>query len=115
MSKIQILALFVCNLAISISLWQFILVLILQTTFIGVNASVGNALVTDLVPQESLGRGIARFGATLWIGGILGFAGAGYAFHNLGKLPTLIIGVCLLVIAIFILISIRSGAKGREG
>jgi len=100
-------------LAVSVSLWHFIIVLALQAIFMGVNTSVGNALVTDLVPQESLGRGLAWYGATIWIGGIFGFAGAGYALQNFGTLPTFIIGMCLPLIAMVILFFVRSGVRGR--
>lgn len=51
-------------LAISTSLWNFYIVLILQSLFVGINGTNGNALVTDLVHRESLGRGPFLFGAT---------------------------------------------------
>jgi MFS family permease len=94
-------------LAISTSLWQFSIASVLQAIFTGINGTVGNALVVDILPKESLGRGLALFGATSWIGGILGFAGAGYAFQNLGMFPTIIIGICLPLIAIVLLIPVR--------
>ncbi len=100
-------------LAVSTSLWHFYIVLVLQTIFTAVSAAVGNALVTDLVSRESLGRGLSLFGATGWIGGVLGFAGAGYALQSLGTLPTFIIGICLTLIAIVLLIPIRSGERGH--
>lgn len=95
-------------LAGSNSLWHFATVMALQAIFMGVNSSVGNALVTDLLPQEALGRGLSLFGATSWIGGVLGFAGAGYAMQNLGVLPTFIIGSCLPLVAILLLVPVRS-------
>jgi MFS family permease len=98
-------------LAVSTSLWHFFLALALQAVFMGVNAAVGNALVTDLVPQESLGRGLALFQAATWIGGVIGFAGAGYALENLGTLPTFITGIGLILIAIILLIPIRPGVR----
>lgn len=98
-------------LAISTSLWHFCIALVLQAVFMSASATVGNALVTDLVSQESLGRGLSLFGATSWIGGVLGFAGAGYALQSLGMLPTFIIGICLTLIAIVLLIPIRSGVR----
>jgi MFS family permease len=100
-------------LAVATSLWNFFIVSILQTIFVGINATVGNAWVADLVPPGSLGRGLALFGTTAWIGGILGFAGAGYALQSLGRLPTLFIGICLLLIAVVLLIPIRSEAERR--
>ena len=96
-------------LAISLSLWHFFIVSVLQSVFAGVNATVGNALVTDLVPRESLGKGLSLFGATSWIGGVVGFAGAGYALQSLGTAPTFIAGICLILIAIVLLTPIRSG------
>ena len=96
-------------LAISLSLWHFFIVSVLQSVLVGANATVGNALVTDLVPRESLGKGLSLFGATSWIGGVVGFAGAGYALQSLGALPTFIAGICLILIAIVLLTPIRSG------
>ena len=101
-------------LAISSSLWHFYMVSILQSLFFGVNATVGNALVIDLVPKESLGKGLSLFGATNWIGGVLGFSGAGYALKSFGITPTFMIGLSLPVIAIVLLILIRPEAKGHE-
>jgi len=100
-------------LAIATSLWNFYIVLILQSIFAGINATVGNAMVTDLVPRESLGKGISLFSATTWIGGVLGFAGAGFSIKHLGMLPTFIVGMCLPLIAIVLLIPNRSKVKGH--
>jgi len=94
-------------LAISSSLLHFYMVSILQSLFFGVNATVGNALVIDLVPKESLGKGLSLFGATNWIGGVLGFSGAGYALKSFGITPTFMIGLSLPIIAIVLLILIR--------
>jgi MFS family permease len=93
------------------SLWHFCLVLVLQAVFMGVNATIPNALVTDLVPKESLGRGLALFGATTWIGGMLGFAGAGHALQSLGIVPTFIAAISLVLTAILLLVPIRSAIR----
>lgn len=101
-------------LAIAESLWHFIIVLIFQSVFLGVNLSIGNALVTDLVPPESLGKGLARYGATIWIGGVIGFAATGYALQYLGKLPTIIIAICLPLIAMVILLPVSTRVRERR-
>lgn len=101
-------------LAVSVSLWHFILVLALQAILAGVVMSVGNALVTDLVPPESLGRGISLYDATGWIGGVLGFAGGGFALKSLGTTYTFIMGMCLPLIGMLILIPIRSRLVGGK-
>lgn len=98
-------------LAVSNALWQFWLVLILQGIAVGCNSSVGNAWVTDLIPRESLGKGLALFGSTVWIGGIIGFALAGYMLQNLGFTLTCFIGGCLGLAAVGLLIPIQ--AKSR--
>jgi len=94
-------------LAVSASLWHFWVVASLMAVFVSVNGAVGSALVTDLVPQEALGKGMSLFNAATWVGGIIGFAGAGYAIQNLGAISTFIIGACLPLIAIALLIPIR--------
>jgi len=99
-------------LAASVSLWHFwVAASLLRVTF-SVNNAVGSALVTDLVPQESLGRGMSLFGATWWVGGIIGYAGAGHAIQNLGMTPTFIVGAFLPLIAIVLLIPIRGAEPG---
>jgi MFS family permease len=95
-------------LTVSADLWHFVVVLALQAIFLGAYTTIGNALVTDLLPQESLGRGLALFGTTTWIGGILGFSGTGYALKAIGATPTFILGMCLPLIAMAILIPVRS-------
>lgn len=91
-------------LAFSKSLWHFWLVIILAT---GSSGSIGNAVVTDLLPKESLGKGLALFGATGWIGGVIGFTIAGFALQSLGLRPTFVIGGCLALGAVALLSSIK--------
>jgi MFS family permease len=65
--------------------------------------SVANALVTDLIPRESLSRGLALYNATTWLGGIAGCMLTGYAAQSVGTQPTLLAGACLPLIAIGLL------------
>jgi len=93
------------------SLWHFWLSSSLLSVLTYASRGVGSALVTDLVPQASLGRGIALFNSTTWIGGIIGFAATGFAIQNLGMFLSFIIGACLPVIAMVLLIPIRKAEK----
>jgi MFS family permease len=99
-------------LAASVSLWHFWVASSLLSVLSYAGSGVGSALVIDLVPQESLGRGISLFGATTWAGGIIGYAGAGHALQTLGMTPTFIAGVFLSLIAIALLIPIRRVEPG---
>jgi MFS family permease len=101
-------------LSLSISFWQFFIVMILQALLVNINSTVGNALVTDLVPKKLLARGLSLFGATGWIGGVLGFAIAGYALENLGKVQTFAIGITLPLIAIILLFMVRPEMSSQK-
>jgi MFS family permease len=100
-------------LAVSVSLYHFWVANSLLSVLAYVGRGVGSALVTDLASQESLGRGISLFSATTWIGGIIGFAGTGYAVQHLGMAPTFIVGAFLPLIAIILLIPIRQAERGE--
>src|SRR5207249_6298201 len=55
-------------LTISTTLWHFWISTALLAT-ISSSTVVGSALVTDLIPPESLGKALSRYGATNWIAG----------------------------------------------
>jgi MFS family permease len=98
----------------STALWHFWAASVVFTlSFAG--GPVGSALVTDLVPREALGRGLAVYNATTWLGGIAGCALTGYAAQALGTTPTLIVGACLPVLAAGLLVPIgrRKGATAK--
>ena len=80
---------------------------------------VASALVTDLIPRESLGRGLALYNATGWLGGITGCVLTGYGAQSLGTTPTLIAGACLPLVAVGLLVASEScrrpaGAPSRS-
>ncbi len=91
----------------SLSLWHFWLVSSLIQAMFYLNNGLGSALVADLVPKESLGRGMSLFGSTAWIGGIIGFACTGYCLQNLGIGLTFFAAGFLTVIAMILLVSVR--------
>ncbi len=98
-------------LPLSYALWNFWLVVVLQGVASGSSSSIGNAWVTDLLPRESLGKGLALFGATVWIGGIVGFALAGSLVQSLGSGFASVVGACLALAAVGLLIPIDAGRR----
>lgn len=93
--------------AASVVLWQFWLASALVAFVSYVSTGVGSALVVDLVPRDSVGRGLALFSATGWTGGILGFLVGGALFPLLGFGTTFLIGAALLAVAAGLLPPIR--------
>ena len=73
----------------------------------GVSLAVGPALVTDLVPPESLGKALAWFGFAPSTGGIIGFATTGYAIQTFGTTITFIAGGVLTLIAIAFVMQVQ--------
>ena len=93
-------------LSASVSLWHFWA----ASSLIAVsNASlaVRNALVTDLVPAASLGKGISLLSAAAYAAGIFGFAATGQAIDLWGPRAALLAGAALPLIATLLLIPIR--------
>jgi MFS family permease len=85
-------------LAFSTDLWHFWLASALFTlSFAG--GPAGNALAADLLPPQSLGRGLGLCGATTWLGGIGGCVLTGYSVQGLGTTPTLLTGALLPLLA----------------
>jgi MFS family permease len=95
------------TLAGAASLWHFWVAAALATLMVNMNNGVGSALVTDLVPQASLGRGMSLFTTTTWVGGIVGFAVTGRAIQSFGASATFIAGAFLPLMAILLVIPIR--------
>jgi MFS family permease len=97
----------------SASLWHFWVTSILVTISF-VTGAVGTALVADLVPARSLGRALSLFGATGWIAGILGCAGAGYAVQVLGPVSTFVAGAFLPLIAGAVTLATRQASRAEK-
>ncbi len=93
-------------LAVSVSSWHFWAASILLAG-VGVSLGIGPALVTDLVPQESLGRALAWYGFAPTTGGIIGFMLTGYAIETFGMTRTFVAGALLTLIAIALVVQVR--------
>jgi MFS family permease len=95
----------------AVSLWHFWLAVALMTVLFNVNNGVGSALVTDLVPQASLGRGMSLFTTMMPVAGIIGSTGTGHSLQQLGETTTFILGAFLPLLATLLLIPIREARR----
>jgi MFS family permease len=86
----------------STALWHFwVASMLYSLSYAG--GPVASALVTDLLPRESLSRGLALYNTTGWLGGIAGSVLTGYAAQSVGMAPTLIAGACVPLAAVGLL------------
>ena len=90
-------------LSVSIKIWYFWIASAFMSVMFYISMSVGSALVTDLMPKSYLGKGLSIFNSTSWLGGIIGFALAGYTIENYGLLSTFILGAVLPILSIVLL------------
>jgi len=97
--------------ALSISWWHFCVATVLLAFVTRVGGSVGSALVSDIVPKESLGMGIALFRTATWVGGIVGWSGTGYTIENIGMTSSMIMASFLPLTAIIFLIFVRPAVQ----
>ncbi len=95
----------------SASLWNFWIASSLIAFVSYGSTGVGSALVADLIPPQSLGRGMSVFGATTWIGAVLGFAGTGLAIHIIGAANTFFFGMGLAIGAVILLLPVRAAVR----
>jgi len=95
-------------LAVSGAGWQFWVSAGLASIMLSGVTAVGSAMVTDIVPPLSLGRGMSLFNATTWIGGIIGLGSTGHAVEAFGYVPTFIAAALLPLIAIILIVPLRS-------
>ena len=104
----------VAVLAFSTALWHFWVFALLQSLSGCLTGPVGNALATDVLPPQALGKGLGVFSTAGWIGGIVGFALGGLALKSLGLTPTLGIAIGMSLAAMLLLIPIRPREKSDE-
>lgn len=83
--------------------WHFWIAMALQS-IIGAGVAVGSALITDLVPRDSLATPLSWYGATQFIGYVIGFGGMGTVINWVGLTTSLMIGIILCLFALFLLI-----------
>lgn len=79
------------------------------------SAGVASALVTDLVPRDALGRGMALYNATGWIGAVLGFVLGGALSRGFGITLTFLVGAALVGPALLLLIPVWYTIRVRRG
>ena len=99
-------------------LWHFWLSMILLAANVA-GLSVGLAYVNDLAAPESLATATARFSASPWVAGVIGFGVTGFFIQALGLHPTLAAASILPLIAVTLVLAInrrswRVGAKTRR-
>ncbi len=101
--------------ATATALWQFWVAAGLVAFISYVSTGVGSALVVDLVDRPAVGRGLALFNMTGWMGGVIGFAAGGYLFASLGFSSGFLVGAGLLLLTLFLLLplglAIRNGPR----
>ena len=104
-------AICVLVLIISTSLWHFWVSAVLAS-MTGAGFGVGLAMVTDLVPPESIGTAIALFGSTSWVGLIIGSGLTGTAIENLGMTQALGGGGAVGFVSVVLLLLIHRLPSG---
>jgi len=65
-------------------LWHFWAAAALLSIAKAAGVSVASAFVTDLLPREALGRGLALVNTISWVAAFVGFATSGYLLEQLG-------------------------------
>ncbi|MCB0193779.1 MAG: MFS transporter [Anaerolineae bacterium] len=88
-------------------LWHFWLAASLLSISAYGNGTLSVALANDLLPRALLNKGLSLFSSTMWIAGIIGFAGTGVLLEYWG--PTLVFagGAALPIVAGLLLLSAR--------
>ncbi len=92
---------------IATQFWHFLLAFAIYGISQGAY-TIGSALVADLVPSASLGKGLSALSASLWIGGVIGYGASGVMKQGLGLELTFIIVGLIALAAVIVLIPIRA-------
>jgi MFS family permease len=87
-------------------LWHFWLSTILSA-IAGTSITVGSAFVTDLVPRDGLDLALSRYSSTPWIGGVIGYTGAGMLIDAFGLQSSFVIAGMIPLISVLLIALIR--------
>jgi DHA1 family bicyclomycin/chloramphenicol resistance-like MFS transporter len=78
---------------------------------INTTISMGSALVMDIVPADSAEIALARFSATPWLGGVIGYFSAGFVIQLLGFETTFLAEAILPLLSFFLILSVTAGVR----
>lgn len=102
----------VAILTFSTHLWHFWISAVLVQMIIA-SGGVLSALVTDLVPPESLSTGLSLLNTSGFAAGVIGLAATGFVIEAIGMPLTFALGAALPIVAIFLLMSIGQMQKRK--
>lgn len=89
--------------------WHFWLSAALAS-LINASGGVGQAYMADLSDTKTIGRSLSLFTSSDFIANMIGLGGAGYVMQWIGINPTLVLGATSMVIAMLVLLRMRSAA-----
>jgi MFS family permease len=87
------------SLVMAEQLWHFWIVAAAVLVARTIGGSLASALATDILPPQTLGRGLPMLGTMTWASGVLGFAASGYVIDTLGASNLYLIATLLALIA----------------
>lgn len=100
--------------SVAVSLDSFWLAASLVAFLSYVSTGVGSALVVDMVDRPAVGRGLAYYGATGWIGAILAFGGGSVAFSRYGLAAGFLVGAVSILAGLALLAVIAVAMRWRR-
>ncbi|MFC1754693.1 MFS transporter [Thermoproteota archaeon] len=111
--KLLVLALFIeviflIILGNSWILWHFWAVSILMGIFDNLTRATGQALVTDIIPKQSFGKGLAFLASSMWIGFAFGALIIGFGIEKYGLTYPFYFSVLLPIVAFIILLRLKT-------